>query len=596
MIPIRQQTKKLLIALLFTAAISLLFLSLNRGAERRLQRLQEDGFISFSHPSGFYDEAFTLEISGGGRYDIRYTLDGSEPTAASPLYERGSGIFVADVSPTANQHSARTDISAGFHSELLTKYSGGAARYTVSDEPVDKCTILRAAVFNGATRVGESVFGVYFVFPEQLEAYQKLYAVSITADPDDLFGYERGIMVTGKTMDDYFASQELSDAEHKSRWDSAYWWWWPANYRNKGVDWERTAHISVFNEDHQPELEQLCGIRIQGGGSRGRALRSLRCFARPKYAGADTFDVSFFGSDIRPDSLILFAGGDDYGFNLQDYLVHSMARELNFATMGFVPCAFFLNGEFWGVYHLTEDYNANFIANHYAVEENNILMIKNGAVEAGAEYQLQLYNDMILELARADMTIEANYRRACERIDMDSYIDYYALQTYVARYNDWPGANYAVWRTTDREDSPYGDCKWRWMLFDMNSGALAGEFYNRSAEDSVAYVLQKDETFRSLFRNADFQKRYAERLLYISEEVFDPERCAAFIDDYAGNAGTLLQQTNMRIYNNPKAENFETYTENLKLFFAERGANIREQLALHLDDAVTAELDLTTIT
>ena len=109
-------------------------------------------------------------------------------------------------------------------------------------------------------------------------------------------------------------------------------------------------------------------------------------------------------------------------------------------------------------------------------------------------------------------------------------------------------------------------------------------------------MLQKDETFRSLFRNADFQKRYAERLLYISEEVFDPERCAAFIDDYAGNAGTLLQQTNMRIYNDPKAESFETYTENLKLFFAERGANIREQLALHLDDAVTAELDLTTIT
>ena len=571
--------------------ISLLYFSLDHVSRHGLQRLQEDCTIAFSHPSGFYDDAFTLEILGGGRYDIRYTLDGSEPTAASPLYQKDSGLYIRDVSPTANRYVSRTDLSAGYNEALLEKYLGTGAVYSASEEPVDKCTVLRAAVFDGHKRIGESVCGVYFVFPEQMENYRELYTVSVVAEPDDLFGYEQGIMVTGKTQADYFASMAISDAEFRSQWYAPYWWWWPANCRNTGEDWERAVHISVFNAERQLEMDQRCGIRVQGGGSRGKVLRSLRCFARPKYAGEDNFNVDWFGEDVRPNTFILFGGADD-AYNLQDYIVQSAAAELNIATMDFIPCALFINGELWGVYHITEDYGADFIADHYGVQEDGVIMVKNYAIEEGTEYQMELFSQTMSFLRSTDMTEAENYQRACELIDMESYIDYYALQTYVARHKDWPSSNFALWRTETVEASPCGDTRWRWMYFDVNSGALAGEDYNHWETDSIAYIRSRDSTFNSLFKNRDFQTQYARRLLYLCDTAFDPAECAALIDEYVDTAGALLQQTNQRIYNDPGTEKQELYMENLKLFFARRGESIRSQLAEHLDEAVAGELDI----
>ena len=46
--------------------------------------------LTLSQPHGFYDSAFTLAIGWDGEpvagTTIRYTLDGSEPTTASPTY------------------------------------------------------------------------------------------------------------------------------------------------------------------------------------------------------------------------------------------------------------------------------------------------------------------------------------------------------------------------------------------------------------------------------------------------------------------------------------------------------------------------------
>ena len=175
---------------------------------------------------------------------------------------------------------------------------------------------------------------------------------------------------------------------------------------------------------------------------------------------------------------------------------------------------------------------------------------------------------------------------------MESFIDYYAVQTYVARHVDWPSSNFAAWRTVETEESPYGDGRWRWMYFDVNSGALADESGNHWAEESVDYVLGREAVFRSLFKNRDFQKHYAERLLQLGDEILSPERCAAFIDGYIAAVDPLLQQTHQRIYNDPGTEKRELYVENLKLFFAQRSESIRSQLVEHLDETVAAELGL----
>jgi len=42
--------------------------------------------IIFSNPSGFYTDDFELEITSSSNFQIRYTLDGNNPTAISPIF------------------------------------------------------------------------------------------------------------------------------------------------------------------------------------------------------------------------------------------------------------------------------------------------------------------------------------------------------------------------------------------------------------------------------------------------------------------------------------------------------------------------------
>lgn len=128
--------------------------------------------IELSVPSGFYDDAFSLHIEGGALFDIYYTLDGSEPTINSIPYEKGSAITITDASANKNIYSMRTDISTGYLSELIEKQDGTDHGYTVPNHNVDKCTILRAAVFDAEGNMLDSAYGVYFVGFQKRNAYK----------------------------------------------------------------------------------------------------------------------------------------------------------------------------------------------------------------------------------------------------------------------------------------------------------------------------------------------------------------------------------------------------------------------------------------
>lgn len=67
----------------------------------------------------------------------------------------------------------------------------------------------------------------------------------------------------------------------------------PANYNQKGKDWERNAHIDYFETDGTTldcQLQQDCGIRIQGNYSRSDLMKGLRLYARADY-GKKTLNI-----------------------------------------------------------------------------------------------------------------------------------------------------------------------------------------------------------------------------------------------------------------------------------------------------------------
>lgn len=532
--------------------------------------------IWFSRPSGFYDEAFDLKICGGYKRNCRiyYTLDGSVPDRDSYLYSKREPIHLEDASGQENVYSARTDTSMAFYQELIEKYPKDkpyypVPAYTVPNYPVDKCNVVRAAAIDEDGNVLSTAMGVYFVGFREKKIYENIYVASVVTEPDNLFDYENGVYVTGADLDHYIKTV-------LEKGDNDGWTMWDANYRKSGLDSEREATVSIFDQDRVNILEENCGIRIQGELSRVYLPKSIGCYARERYSGKNEFSANLFNLQELPHKFVFFAGGNDNTFKLKDYLANTLEQELYFSTMRFIPCALFLDGEYWGMYYITESYNADYLSDHYKVKKSNVIMIKEFEVTEGAEADRGLYTETQTFISENDMRDSLNYSQACRLIDIDSYIDYYAAQIYLARNGDWPGENEAYWRTREEEDPVYGDGKWRWMLYDVNSDGFTAE------HDSLEHVMKTDKMFAALFQNEEFRKKFTCRILYIGNTVFSEEKVEDFLDSYVGMMKEPIMAQNRRFYNDPMEREFDENVEDIREFFRCRYDAVWDFLVEHM--------------
>ena len=139
----------------------------------------------FSHASGFYEDAFDLQINAEDGVTIYYTLDGSIPTAESEIYTKPIRVYNRSDEP--NQWRSQQRVLADWQN------------YRPDNTPVDKAFIIRAIAIDESGAVSEPVTASYFV---GLEAYKENAVVSLVVDPEDFWG-EDGIYVTGKKYDSW---------------------------------------------------------------------------------------------------------------------------------------------------------------------------------------------------------------------------------------------------------------------------------------------------------------------------------------------------------------------------------------------------------
>ena len=185
--------------------------------------------LVFDHESGFYDKSFNLQISGPKDYSIFYTLDNSDPDEKSERYN--GPISIMDNSNNPNVYSLKQNISS------LDVY--------YPTDLVDKCVNLKVIGINTLTNERTDVSHlIYFVGYQNKNGYENMPVISLTVNDDDLFDYEKGIYVTGKIY---------NESEH-----TGYPETYPANYHQKGKEWERPANFKYFDEnknlvlDHPP--------------------------------------------------------------------------------------------------------------------------------------------------------------------------------------------------------------------------------------------------------------------------------------------------------------------------------------------------------
>lgn len=520
---------------------------------------QVNSKIIFSKETGFYEDEFYLGIYAPSD-DIFYTLDGSEPTKDSLKYD--SPILIEDASNNENNYSMRQDVSAGFVAE--------EDEYATPDYLIDKCTILKVAYYDEEGVRSDIEERVYFVDFEEKTGYENVNIISITSEPENLFSDETGIYVLGETFTNLIAGVNQEETD---------WCLWPANYTNGGRLWEREANINIFNEDGENVLFQKVGIRIQGGASRGLNPKSLNIYARDEY-GDNRLRYDFWRTGYYPKRMTLSSGGNDNRGKMLDRLGSELTQECDFATMNYEPYVLFLNGEYWGFYYLTEKYDEHYIEQYYGVDQENVIIVKNGELEAGEQSDLNLYLEMCNFIETADMTVEENYEYACELLDMQSFIDYFAAEIYIARRIDWPTSNFALWRAREESNQQYEDGKWRWMLFDVNTAAMQEDYVEY---DTLDRAIKKSPMFGNLWNNEAFREEFSKRILEMSETIFQKDLVVQKVSEYVDFMFEPVRKHHQRFFGNTFEGKYPT-AEGIKNFALQRAEYIPTMLEANMPD------------
>ena len=498
----------------------------------------------FSCEGGYYSDTINLELyTEDDSLDIYYTLDGSEPTLKSNLY-KGSIKIESREGEKNNLAQIKTSV---MYNSLKWK--------TITENEVFKGTVVRAKTYKDGAFSDETVTNTYFINPEYT-----LPIVSLVTDEDNLFGYENGIYVPGQIYDIWKRNnKEVVRYENGTI---------PTNYNQKGKEWEREAHIEVFETNGKRVIAQNVGVRVSGGYSRNYNCKSLKIYAREEYDDKEQIEYNLFKNLKKNENsneyieefkrIKLRNSGSDFNYTLfKDALVHSILEDTSIATQAYRPSVLFINGEYWGIHNIRESLDEYYVESHYGVDKNNVIIIDTISkvsmyVNVGQENDIESYDNIIKFVQENDMSLQENYEYIKTKIDMENFIQYIVAQTYINNI-DWPQNNVKVWKsrnnTLDLNEGNYEDGKWRWMLFDTdrsfnNYESIRLEYIlnpNMSLEDmpeSIIGEYNKDIEWsfiliQNLFKNEEFRDEFVDTFNYYLDTIFTPENVIEKINEMA---------------------------------------------------------------
>ncbi len=544
-------------AVLFIAALCLVSVALAAGPE-----------LTFSLESGFYANPMPLEIKCNTRNaTVYYTLDGSTPDENSLVY---------DGTLTLMYSNDREDV--------LTKITGvNPSEDYIPQQDFPTGHVVRAVAITPNGKRSAEVCGTYLIGYDRAALYGDIPVMFLVTDPDGLYNYDTGIYVTGR----YFEEWKAQQTEAFEGWQAV------GNYSQRGSDWERAVSVTYLPAQGEG-FTQLMGMRIKGGASRGNNQKSLRLIARAEY-GEKNVDYVLYPDNVREadggvvdkyKSFTLRTGGNDTDFGrIRDPFIQNLAAGMRFETAQNMPVLAFLNGEFWGVYTLNEEYSDNYIQYHYGMDDNNVITVKCGEIDDGEEKDFALFADMFTFIAEGDMSDPAQYEKACALLDMGSFADYCALHFYIGN-EDGPfqNNNWQMWRVRKPETKvhPYADGKWRMMVYDTDySSGIYADGSNASVDFITPVLTGADYTgwhpallFNSLIQSEDFQRAFIQACCDVRNIYFTKARTAAMLkemtDQYMPYVPDTLRRFGPQWVTWNAERHFKDRLEHISRFFQNR--------------------------
>lgn len=512
---------------------------------------------SFSHRAGFYKEPFMLSLSAGESGSIFLTFNGNTPGTAKHLYK--GPILIRDRSGDPNSFSS-----------IPT-----SPRWKLPSGYVPKATVVRAMILTKGGKSSKAVTNTYFIGLDY-----SLPVVSLVTDSLNLFGYRQGIYIMGKSYEDKdnFVRKDIKL--------DAPWWQYPGNYLSRGKNSERPATLQLFGFGSEAVTIDA-GLRISGNATRAFSQKSLQVSFRDIY-DAPRLDQPLFTDSLAATkySFVLRNGGNDWNkAMLRDAFMQSILRgNTKLDLQHSRPVILFINGEYWGIHHLTERMDEHYLEAHHRVSPDSISIVENsGAVYRGTNAESERFKELVKFAASNDLSAAENYRRMERELDIDNFIDYVIAQVYFAN-TDWPNNNVKAWRywAQPSDSSMHSrDGRWRWMMSDLDFGF--GYSSNSLWRLNMFSKLETHKSavaklYRGLSANPAFRKRFKERFLYHLDNTFEVGRVTKKLDEMALQLAPEME-THIRRWRVPETyEDWEEHLEDMRDFARKRRDEVKLQL------------------
>ena len=331
---------------------------------------------------------------------------------------------------------------------------------------------------------------------EIIPALQKFPSLSLTIAPDDFYG-PNGIY---------------------------------QNPQSEGSLWERPVSAELIShDDSEPGFKINAGLRVQGGSSRNpdTPKHSMSLRFRSQYgAGKLRYPLYRDAPSGRKaaekfDTLQL-RSNYNYGFSHRhfwqcdkaqynrDQFTNDVFMELGNIGVHGRWTHLYINGIYWGLYHLHERPDQDFMEAYFGGEDADYDAINKGQAQSGT---VARYNTMA-SISRNNIASNSVYEILQSHLDIDSFIDYMILNFFIGN-NDWDGNN---WRAAGMGptgvpfhyfpwDSEFAISTARNSPAYLNiAGALNINVTGRNNRNNRASGIHQDLT-----KNTEYRLRFADR-------------------------------------------------------------------------------------
>ena len=358
--------------------------------------------------------------------------------------------------------------------------------------------------------------------------------VSVVTDNDNLYSTEYGIWQKGPHGK---AGNGQSDLCNWNR------------------DWDRPVNIEVIDANGKMVLNQEAEITPSGRYSRAFEPRPFKVKAKKRYGYDNYFAFTPFPDKAynKYQSFKMRGGGNNFTARLKDAALQQIIIRSGFNAdcQSYQPVHHYINGVYKGVINIREPNNKDFAYSNYGFDDDEVDCFKldhnNGSggltLTEGSRADLD-------EWVRLSKTAgkEASYKRICQIVDIDEFVNYMAIEFFLAN-QDWPRNNIKAFKHST-------DGRFRFVVFDLDHsfGSVneatdiepftffdSEEYYS---DGKTGYKSAMVTIFHGMLNNDAFRKKFIDAFCIVAGSVFDPDRVRSIVNELATRASREMAFNN----------------------------------------------------